>query len=80
MNPADITVANILENMPKHFLIPGDLELCRNVVLDLKKMDKNGLFLNPFDLAETPGYMDVVTKVMDLSTLSKNLEEGQYSQ
>ena len=58
-----------------------DANLCRNVVKTLtsdRYKDKNYLFLLPFDLSQTPGYMDVVEKVMDLSTLSQNLEAGQY--
>lgn len=59
-----------------------ELQLCRDVVLNLssdKHEDNNYLFLRPFDLTETPGYMEVVTKVMSLSTLSENLEDGRYS-
>ena len=54
-----------------------DTNLCRNVVKTLtsdRYKDKNYLFLLPFDLSQTPGYMDVVEKVMHLSTLSQNLE------
>ena len=58
-----------------------DVEICRSAVKTLKSdkyKDKNYLFLEPFDLNQTPGYMDVVEKVMDLSTLSNNLEAGLY--
>jgi hypothetical protein len=41
--------------------------------------DKNYLFLHPFDLSQTPGYTDVVQKLMDLGTLSSNLESGAYA-
>ena len=63
-------------------MAPNDLEACRNVVKLLtspKHKNKNHLFLLPFDLAQVPGYMDVVTKVMDLQTLSQNLEAGEYT-
>eukprot|EP00934_Nitzschia_sp_Nitz4_P000287 Nitzschia sp. Nitz4//scaffold113_size70149//60961//64974//NITZ4_005963-RA/size70149-augustus-gene-0.97-mRNA-1//-1//CDS//3329533380//287//frame0 len=59
----------------------ADKDICRQVVAALssdKYKDKNQLFLYPFDLSQTPGYLDVVTKVMDLSTLSANLEAGMY--
>ena len=60
----------------------SDVETCRALIKTLtseKYKDKNYLFLEPFDLSQTPGYMDVVTKVMDLSTLSQNLESGRYA-
>ena len=58
-----------------------DVDMCRSTLKTLtsdKYKDKNYLFLHPFDLSQTPGYLDVVKKVMDLSTLSKNLEAGLY--
>lgn len=59
-------------------MIPDDLKLCQTVFQNLKANNSNYLFLEPFDLSQTPGYTDVVEKVMDLSTLSKNLEAGEY--
>jgi hypothetical protein len=59
-----------------------DLELCRGLlkVLKSEKNSKfNALFLFPFDIAHTPGYLDICgPRVMDLSTLSQNLENGRY--
>lgn len=59
-----------------------DLELCRGLlkVLKSEKNSKfNSLFLFPFDIAHTPGYLDICgPRVMDLSTLSQNLENGRY--
>jgi hypothetical protein len=57
---------------------PEDLKHCQNVVKALRKEKKNYMFLEPFDLTQVPGYTDVVKKVMDISTLSKNLESGVY--
>jgi len=60
----------------------SDTGICRQVVTALtsdKYKDKNVLFLAPFDLSVTPGYRDVVPKLMDLGTLSSNLEGGYYS-
>lgn len=39
----------------------------------------NYLFVEPFPLESVPGYLDVVTKKMDLKTLSSNLDSGLYS-
>jgi hypothetical protein len=59
-----------------------DVDICRNVIETLtaeRYKDKNYVFLQPFDLTQTPGYLDVVPKVMDMETLSKNFEAGQYA-
>jgi endonuclease III len=61
---------------------PGDEQLCRNAITELtstKNMKVNYIFLEPHNLGDTPGYSEVVQKAMDLSTLSKNLEAGEYS-
>jgi len=58
-----------------------DLELCRGLVKVLrseKNSKFNALFMNPFDLSHTPGYLDICGRVMDLSTLSHNLENSRY--
>ena len=59
-----------------------DLNLLRGVVKTItseRYKDKNYVFLHPFDLSQTPGYLDVVKNTMDLETLSKNLEAGMYT-
>jgi hypothetical protein len=58
-----------------------DTEVCRQIakaVSSERYKENNYVFLYPFDLSETPGYMDVVPKLMDLSTLSANVEAGVY--
>ncbi len=79
----DVETGLLREITPEQEIMnPEDAELCRNAVRNLtqeKYSANNLLFLDPFDLKEVPGYMDKVEKVMDLSTLSNNLEEGHYS-
>ena len=63
-------------------MTPLDLEVCKGLVKVLKsgKNSKfNALFLNPFDLKDTPGYLDICGRAMDLSTLSLNIDSGVYS-
>ena len=80
---ADVETGLLREITPEQEIMnPEDAELCRNAVRNLtqeKYSANNLLFLDPFDLKEVPGHMDKVEKVMDLSTLSNNLEEGHYS-
>ena len=59
-----------------------DLEVAKTVLNNLmsdKYKDTNYLFVQPFDLEQVPGYMDVVDKKLDLETVSKNLEAGAYA-
>ena len=59
-----------------------DLEVCKGLAKVLKsgKNSKfNALFLNAFDLKDTPGYLDICGRAMDLATLSHNIETGVYS-
>ena len=64
---------------------PEELEQCRAVLAALrggtstKQQNDYSIFAFPFDLAETPGYLDVCPKVMDLQTLANSLEAGAYS-
>eukprot|EP00531_Pseudo-nitzschia_arenysensis_P017531 CAMPEP_0116119480 /NCGR_PEP_ID=MMETSP0329-20121206/2662_1 /TAXON_ID=697910 /ORGANISM="Pseudo-nitzschia arenysensis, Strain B593" /LENGTH=1354 /DNA_ID=CAMNT_0003613181 /DNA_START=473 /DNA_END=4537 /DNA_ORIENTATION=- len=63
-------------------MTPLDLEVSKGLVKVLKsgKNSKfNALFLNPFNLNDTPGYLDICGRVMDLSTLSLNIDSGRYS-
>ena len=63
-------------------MTPLDLEVCKGLIKVLrsgKNSKFNALFLNPFDLKDTPGYLDICGRAMDLSTLSHNLESGKYS-
>jgi hypothetical protein len=63
-------------------MTPLDTEVCKSLLKVLKsgKNSKfNALFLNPFDLKDTPGYLDICGRVMDLSSLSQNIENGVYS-
>jgi len=69
--------------MPSRIMMsPKDMELCRSAVHSLaseKLKDHNYLFLEPFDIQDTPGYDLVVERVMDLGTLLHNLEDNEYS-
>jgi hypothetical protein len=60
---------------------PQEVDLCRGVVRVLrseKSAKYSTPFLTPFSLEQVPGYLDICPKVMDISTLSDNLETGKY--
>lgn len=46
---------------------------------DGRYKDKMYLFLEPFSVAEVPGYLEVVAKPLDLATVAATLELGGYA-
>ena len=54
---------------------------CQSILNFLKRHPKAGPFMEPVDpiALNVPSYFDVVKNPMDISTLSKNLEAGRYS-
>ncbi|CAG9862101.1 unnamed protein product [Phyllotreta striolata] len=50
----------------------------RNILDLIHAKDTNEIFTEPVDLEEVPDYLTVVTDPMDLSTMRKKLDAGQY--
>ncbi len=50
----------------------------RNILTSLKRSPYALPFLKPVDFNDAPGYLEVVSTPMDLSTIDKNLKEGKY--
>lgn len=42
------------------------------------RKDDYAFFLHPVDLAQVPGYSDVVSRPMDLGTMSTKVDKGKY--
>ncbi|KAG7345526.1 bromodomain containing protein [Nitzschia inconspicua] len=62
-------------------MTPQEKEQCRSVIKTLRseKMKKyTEPFMYPFDVSAVPGYLDVNSKVIDIYTLSENLEADVY--
>jgi hypothetical protein len=60
---------------------PPEQEIARSLVTTLrsdKYKDRNYLFLAPFDITVVPGYLDVVSKPLDLQTVHSNLDSNVY--
>lgn len=61
---------------------PNEVTLCRKALAILTSVEhsrKNYLFLSPVSLDVVPGYLTVVPRPMDLGTVGKQLEAGEYS-
>ena len=57
----------------------ADLEIARKVISKLRTHDAGFIFNEPVDINMVPDYLNIVTKPMDLRTISEKLESGQYS-
>ncbi|GAX18709.1 hypothetical protein FisN_10Hh077 [Fistulifera solaris] len=56
-------------------------EIAEKVLRNLqseKYKGKNYLFLQPFDLTQVPGYLDLIPEPLDLQTMSNRLQNGHY--
>ncbi|GHJ90384.1 hypothetical protein NliqN6_6786 [Naganishia liquefaciens] len=56
-------------------------DVLRKVLADIKRKDSYGLFLEPVDQEEFPGYLDMIggpDNAMDLATMNEKLEAGRY--
>ena len=51
---------------------------CRNIIEKLKTNEKSRAFREPVDEKLAPGYHEKIKKCMDLHTLEKGLESGEY--
>lgn len=49
-----------------------------DLIRKVSNKDRYAIFLEPVDLEQIPGYADVITRPMDLSTVQKNLDMGVY--
>ncbi|PPQ97448.1 hypothetical protein CVT26_002796 [Gymnopilus dilepis] len=53
-------------------------EVLTKLISQLKKKDDYAFFLQPVDVANVPGYSDIVKHPMDLGTMSDKVNRGKY--
>lgn len=59
----------------------NEREVAEKVLRNLqseKYKGKNYLFLQPFDLSQVPGYLDLISEPLDMQTVSSRLQSGHY--
>lgn len=77
------TKVNTSKKHPKKIALKGDLKFCKDVINEMLKKKHSNInipFLQPVDpiALGVPDYYTVITNPMDLSTLKKKLETGEY--
>ncbi|ORX50347.1 Bromodomain-domain-containing protein [Piromyces finnis] len=75
--------SNISKKHPKKVTLKGDLKFCKEAINEMLKKKYSNInipFLQPVDpiALGVPDYYTVITNPMDLSTLRKKLENGEY--
>ncbi|KXS15137.1 Bromodomain-domain-containing protein [Gonapodya prolifera JEL478] len=62
-------------------LAPPELNFCRSLLLHISSQGSAAVFREPVDAVRLniPTYHSIVKKPMDLATLGRNLENGQYA-
>ncbi|KZT05807.1 uncharacterized protein LAESUDRAFT_813318 [Laetiporus sulphureus 93-53] len=53
-------------------------EVLTKLIAKIKKKDDYAFFLQPVDVSQVPGYMDVIQRPMDLGTVSHKVQRGRY--
>ncbi|KAJ7722652.1 hypothetical protein DFH07DRAFT_1006475 [Mycena maculata] len=53
-------------------------EVLSRLIVQLKKKDDYAFFLKPVNLAQVPGYSDLVKRPMDLGTMTVKIQRGRY--
>ncbi|KZT01114.1 uncharacterized protein LAESUDRAFT_707961 [Laetiporus sulphureus 93-53] len=53
-------------------------EVLTKLIAQIKKKDDYAFFLQPVDVSQVPGYMDVIQRPMDLGTMSHKIQRGRY--
>ncbi|KAI9060785.1 hypothetical protein FKP32DRAFT_1595107 [Trametes sanguinea] len=53
-------------------------EVLTKLIAQIKKKDDYAFFLQPVDPAQVPGYADVISRPMDLGTMTTKVEKGKY--
>ncbi|KIM44007.1 hypothetical protein M413DRAFT_443069 [Hebeloma cylindrosporum] len=80
--PRSASVFQDVDNQEKKIQRPVKLKPLKEVLVklitQLKKKDDYAFFLRPVDVANVPGYSDVVKRPMDLGTMSDKVNKGKY--
>lgn len=70
------------EEPPKKIPRPPKLkplkEVLTRLIVQIKKKDDYAFFLQPVDISQVQGYMDVVKRPMDFGTMTTKVEKGRY--
>ncbi|KAF9484626.1 hypothetical protein BDN70DRAFT_872410 [Pholiota conissans] len=71
-------VDNQEKRIPRPIKLKPLKEVLSKLIVQIKKKDDYAFFLHPVDVANVPGYSDVVKHPMDLGTMTEKVARGKY--
>ncbi|KAI0668133.1 hypothetical protein C8Q78DRAFT_980782 [Trametes maxima] len=73
-----LTYEEPVKKAPRPIKLKPLKEVLTKLIAQIKKKDDYAFFLQPVDLAQVPGYSDVIPRPMDLGTMTTKVEKGKY--
>ncbi|KAI0773069.1 hypothetical protein BD413DRAFT_311580 [Trametes elegans] len=73
-----LTYEEPVRKAPRPLKLKPLKEVLSKLITQIKKKDDYAFFLQPVDPAQVPGYSDVVSRPMDLGTMTTKVERGKY--
>ncbi|KAI0643446.1 hypothetical protein C8Q79DRAFT_979029 [Trametes meyenii] len=73
-----LTYEEPVKKAPRPIKLKPLKEVLTKLIAQIKKKDDYAFFLQPVDLAQVPSYTDVISRPMDLGTMTAKVEKGKY--
>ncbi|KAI1793692.1 hypothetical protein LXA43DRAFT_1000031 [Ganoderma leucocontextum] len=73
-----LTYEEPAKKQPRPIKLKPLKEVLSKLILQIKKKDDYAFFLQPVDPAQISGYNDVISRPMDLGTMTTKVEKGRY--
>ncbi|KAM5545551.1 hypothetical protein V8D89_000589 [Ganoderma adspersum] len=73
-----LTYEEPAKKQPRPIKLKPLKEVLLRLIVQIKKKDDYAFFLQPVDPVQVPGYSDVISRPMDLGTMTIKVEKGRY--
>ncbi|KAI0354547.1 hypothetical protein OH77DRAFT_1426157 [Trametes cingulata] len=73
-----LTYEEPVKKAPRPIKLKPLKEVLTKLIAQIKKKDDYAFFLQPVDPQQVPGYSDVISRPMDLGTMTTKVEKGKY--
>ncbi|KAI0824381.1 hypothetical protein BC628DRAFT_1379256 [Trametes gibbosa] len=73
-----LTYEEPVKKTPRPIKLKPLKEVLSRLIAQIKKKDDYAFFLHPVDPAQVPGYSDLISRPMDLGTMTTKVERGKY--
>ncbi|KAI0367094.1 hypothetical protein BV20DRAFT_970968 [Pilatotrama ljubarskyi] len=73
-----LTYEEPVKKTPRPIKLKPLKEVLTKLIAQIKKKDDYAFFLKPVDPEQVPGYADVISRPMDLGTMTTKVDKGKY--